>query len=100
MTPVCPVHQKPMRESKFGDGSFYCAVKDPTTGAYCKHKAAGPNATAMPNAAPVQQAPKSDPLAAAALHFAGALCHGAGPEMEQDALNIAVRALRAMREAQ
>lgn len=39
--PLCPVHGKPMRPSKYGDGGYYCPTKL-ADGSYCKERA--PNA--------------------------------------------------------
>ena len=106
MIPVCHVHGVPMKPSQKGNG-FFCSQKMPD-GSYCKMKAQGP---ATPQAAaPAVVAGKSfshwdsipnigggDAVKAAALRFAGELCHGAGPEMSEEAIAIAIKAVAAMK---
>ncbi len=36
--PRCPVHNRPMKPSRFEEGQFYCTAKDKETGEYCKEK--------------------------------------------------------------
>jgi len=92
--PICPVHNVPMRESSKG-GGYFCARKD-AAGNWCKEKGVAPATAGLPaGALAVQRAP--DALPAAALVFAGHLCHGAGPEMADAAVSVAIKALQAMR---
>ena len=86
--PVCPVHQRPMRDGKFG---FFCATKLPD-GNWCKEKV---SMVQTPVAAEAVPNPPSLPrirLAEAALAFAGAVYHGSGPTGTEEALTLAASA--------
>ena len=89
--PICKIHQKPMREGKFG---WYCATKD-AQGQWCKEKFTPPPVQ-TPVAVPVAQ-PQAFPrvrLAEAALAFAGRVYQGSGPVGQEDALLLAGQAYK------
>lgn len=97
----CPVHgPSRVKAGKFGP---YCATKL-ADGSWCTErppKSAAVQAAAVPAAgttgAPSSQGTSQAVLQAAALNFAASLCRGAGPEMADIALEIAVKAIRTMK---
>lgn len=93
--PNCPTHGQPMKVSKFG--GFYCTVQNDDE-SYCKEKVAGPKPTSIaPATNLLPKAASGEVLAAASLEFAAAFWKGAGPEMSDDALALAIKAYSAMR---
>ena len=92
--PICPKHNAEMRRSD--KGGFYC-TKKLEDGSWCRERASSPEGTA-PQVAPA--APQSDDrIAAAARRFAGTLFRGAGPEMADEAITLAIKAASAMKAA-
>jgi hypothetical protein len=91
---TCPKHNVPLRQSKQEPGSFYCPEK--VDGKWCRAWADKP-VGAAPRVAPAAPQPSDDALAAASLLFAASLCRGAGPEMADEAIAIAIKACSAMK---
>jgi hypothetical protein len=93
--PLCRIHSTEMAVSKFG--GFFCRQQlDDET--YCTEKIRPPKPTSIAPATSLL--PKSDSnglIAAAALHLAAELCKGAGPEMADSAIAVAVKAYSAMK---
>ena len=85
--PVCPIHGKAMRPGN--KGGYFCATKLPD-GSWCKERASG-EGESKSGGGGVGLA-KDNALAVAALQFAGALCHGQGPDALSDALAVAAKA--------
>jgi len=94
--PLCPDHSVPMRVSKVPGVAFYCTQRT-ADGEYCKQsiRAPKPTSIASPPTSPVS--PSGDVLAAAALNFAASMYRGAGGELADDAIALAVKAYSAMK---
>lgn len=86
--PLCKVHNVDMKPSKFG--GFYCTQQN-ADGSYCKEKFGQPPKVRSPQANGHPENGKAQ-IAAAALHFAAALCRGQGHESVNDALEVAKKA--------
>jgi hypothetical protein len=101
---MCPQHGKPLKAGNAGD--FYCPIPHGETPEGKKiwyRIKPTPAPTSAP--APVSQIPPStnvsgDAIAAAALNFAGRLCQGAGPEMGDTVIALAIKAYSAMKAVQ
>jgi len=97
MTPICPQHKTPMRESEHNPGTFYCPKKDGDE--WCTERVKPANQPAAAQRVPVQaprrptgsadSLPSSDARYIAALSFAASLYRGGGAEMLDDALAVA-----------
>lgn len=96
-TPVCPQHGKPLRQSEKGD-SFYCPIPHGETP---EGKKIWYRVKAEKPAAPSANGIGTDStLAAAALTFAGSVYRGAGGELGDEAIQLAIRAYSALKAAQ
>jgi hypothetical protein len=97
--PVCPTHGVDLKVSKFG--GYFCTsfMEDGET--RCTYRIKAPKPTSIPGAVPATSLlPKSDShdvLLAASLDFAATLFKGAGPEMADDVLLLAVKAYQTMK---
>jgi hypothetical protein len=96
-TPVCKVHNVPMRASDKSPGAYYCPKKDGDV--WCKERAKSSEGAAppAPALAPPQRREDSEVLSAASLVFAALLFKGAGPEMADEAIALAIKACSAMK---
>lgn len=89
--PTCPTHQKVMRP---GQGGFFCPSKMPD-GSWCTYKVK-PEPAAEPATNHGTAPASGDALAVASLSFAAALFRGAGTEMGDDAIALAIKTYQAM----
>lgn len=93
--PTCRIHSQPMKPSKFG--GWYCPNRD-AEGEYCREKVRPPKPSSIqPASSLLPKSDSHDVLLAACLRFAGDTFKGAGPEMADDAIALAIKAYSAMK---
>jgi len=93
-----------MKVSKVPGVAFYCTQRT-EDGSYCKRSVRAPKPTSIdqPSASVGSYAlmgsgsTNRDALAAAALNYAASLLRGAGPEMADEGIAVAIKAYQAMK---
>jgi len=92
--PVCSVHNVPMKQFDFG---WKCTQR--VGEGWCNQRIKNAPSTPQTPQAGTSQ-PGGEILQAAALQFAASLFRGAGPEMGDDAISLALKAYSAFKAVQ